>query len=240
MTTTTVPAGTSPAPLNVFARFIGIITSPRDTYSRVVASPKWFGMFLLTAVIIAFGAALPMTTDAGKAAAVEQQVSTMESMGFPVSDEQYAQFEKGTAILPYTTAASVVVGGLVMALVLAGIFFAVFNAAMGGDASYKQILAVLVHASVITALGQLFTGPLNYFRGAVGSATNLLALLPMLEDTSFAGKLAATIDLFMIWWVVVLSIGLAVLYRRRTQPIATTFFAIYAVIAVAVAFFTSK
>ena len=28
------------------------------------------------------------------------------------------------------------------------------------------------------------------------------------------------IDMFLIWYVLVLAIGLAVLYRRRTQPIA--------------------
>ncbi|MEX2662706.1 MAG: YIP1 family protein, partial [Vicinamibacterales bacterium] len=172
---------------NLFARFIGILTAPRATYERVVARPTWLGMFLLTSVIIAFGAALPMTTEAGKQAAVDQQVSTMEAFGMQVTDEQYAQFQKGTAILPYSTAASMVFGSLFMVLVMAGILFAIFNAALGGDAKYKQILSVLVHASVISAVGQLFTGPLNYFRGAVGSATNLTALLPMLDDQSFAG-----------------------------------------------------
>jgi hypothetical protein len=170
---------------------------------------------------------------------VDQQVSSLEAFGMQVTDEQYAQFQKGTAILPYTTAASVVFGGLVMALIMAAILWAIFNAALGGDARYKQILSVLIHASVISAIGQLFTGPINYFRGAVGSATNLTALLPMLDDKSFAGKLAGAVDIFIIWWVIVLAIGLAVLYRRKTQPIATTLFAIYACIAVAIAFFTS-
>jgi hypothetical protein len=38
------------------------------------------------------------------------------------------------------------------------------------------------------------------------------------------------IDLFIIWWFIVLAIGLAVLYRRRTQPIAISLFAVYLVI----------
>lgn len=240
MANTAVQSGATSAPMSLVARFLGIITAPRATYESVVAHPKWLGMYLLTAVIIAFGAALPMTTEAGKQAAVDQQVSTMEGFGMQVSDEQYAQMYKGTAILPYTTAASVVVGSLIMILVMAGILFAVFNAALGGDARYKQILAVLVHGSVITALGQLFTGPLNYARGSVSSATSLSALLPMLDDTSFMGKLAGAVDLFVIWWLIVLAIGLAVLYRRKTQPIAITLFGIYFALAAAVAFFMSK
>jgi hypothetical protein len=39
----------------------------------------------------------------------------------------------------------------------------------------------------------------------------------------------------MIWYVIVLAIGLAVLYRRRTQPIAITLFGIYAGIVVVIA-----
>jgi uncharacterized membrane-anchored protein len=48
------------------------------------------------------------------------------------------------------------------------------------------------------------------------------------------------VDLFVIWWVFVLAIGLAVLYRRRTQPIALGLFSVYAVIAVVVAAIMSR
>lgn len=226
--------------MNLLSRFVGILTAPKATYESVVARPKWFGMWVLTTVIIAVGAALPMTTEAGKVAAVDQQVSQLEAFGMQVGDEQYAQMMKGTAILPYTAAAGVIAGSLVMALLMAAILWAIFNAALGGDATYKQILTVLVHAGVISAAGQLFTGPLNYFRGSVSSATNLSVLLPMLEETSFIGRLAGAIDLFIIWWVIVLAIGLAVLYRRRTQPIAFTLFGIYAVIALGIAAFMSR
>ena len=224
--------------MNVFSRFIGIITAPRATYEQVVAHPKWLGMYLLTATIIAFGAALPMTTEAGKQAALDQQVSGMESFGMQVSDEMYEQLRQRTmasSILPYQTAASIVIFSIIMALLMAAILWAVFNAAMGGEATYKKILTIVIHAGVISALGQLFTGPLNYFRGSVSSATSLGALLPMLDDKSFMGRLASMLDIFIIWWLIVLAIGLAVLYRRKTQPIFITLFGIYAVIIVAIA-----
>ncbi|HJR62017.1 MAG TPA: YIP1 family protein [Vicinamibacterales bacterium] len=240
MATATTPTGQSAAPMNVFSRFIGIITAPRATFGSVVAHPKWLGMYLLTATIIAFGAALPMTTEAGKQAALDQQVSSMESLGFQVSDEMYEQLRQRMTFAAYQTAGSVLIFSIIVSVILAGILWAVFNAAMGGDATYKQILTVLIHAGAITALGQLFTGPLNYFRGAVTSATSLGALLPMLDDQSFVGKLAGMLDIFIVWWLIVLAIGLAVLYRRKTQPIAMTLFGIYAVIIVAIAAFMSR
>ena len=240
MTNSTVAAGSTSAPMSVFARFVGIITAPRATFQNVVSHPKILGMLLLTTVIIAVAAALPMTTDAGKQAALDQQVSQLEAFGMTVGDEQYEQMRKGMAIAPYTTGISVLVASPIIVAILAGILFAVFNAALGGDASYKQLYAVVVHAGVISTLGQLFIGPFNYFRGSTSNPTTFGALLPMFDETSFIGRFVGMLDLFIIWWVFVLAIGLAVLYRRRTQPIALTLFGIYAVIAVGVAAFMSR
>jgi hypothetical protein len=226
--------GKAAAP-NVFARFIGIITAPKDTFQRVVASPKWLGMLVLTVVIIAFFTALPMTTDAGRQATVDQQVASMKSFGVEVTDELYDRLEQGAGRAPYTTAIFILIVSPIMALIVAGLLFAVFNAALGGEASFKQVYAVVIHAGAISALSALFSGVVNYFRGAVGSVANLAALLPMLPEHSFVANLLSTIDIFLVWYVVVLAIGLAVLYRRRTQPIAVGLFAVYAVIAFAIA-----
>lgn len=235
MSNTTVQAGPTPAAKNVISRFIGIITAPRATFESVVAHPRWLGMLVLTTVIVAAGSALPLTTEGGREALLEQQVTAMEGFGIQVSDQMYQQLRSRTAIAPYTTAGGIIVMSPIIAAVLAGILFAIFNAMMGGTATFKQVYAVVVHAGVIQALGQLFTGPFNYFRESMTSATNLSVLLPMLPDGSFAARLAGMIDLFLIWWVVALAIGLAVLYRRRTQPIAMSLFGVYAAIAVCVA-----
>jgi hypothetical protein len=235
MSNSVMAAGAPPARKSLPARVVGVITAPRAAFESIAAHPRWFGALALTIVVVALCQALPLTTEEGKQAALEAQVSQMESFGRPVSDEQYVAMEKRIAFAPYVAAGGVVVVSPVMALIVAAILFAVFNAAMGGDATFKQLFAVLVHAGVISSLQQLFTGPLNYVRGSVASATNLLVLLPMIDSESFFGSLLATIDIFLVWYVVVLAIGLAVLYRRRTRPIAIGLFAVYAVIALTIA-----
>ena len=97
-----------------------------------------------------------------------------------------------------------------------------------GTRTFKQLFAVYVHSRSISAAGQLFTGPLNYFRGSMTSATNLAVFLPMIDEQSFIGRLLGMIDLFIVWWFVLLAIGLGVLYRRRTEPIAIGLFGVYA------------
>ena len=228
-------AAATAAPKNLISRFIGVIASPGETFQSVAAHPHWFGMLAVTTVLVTVFTVLPMTTPDGQQAALDQQVSQMEAFGRQVSDEDYERMRRGAAFTPYLTAGSILVFAPVMALIISGILFAVFNAAMGGNATFKQVLSVVVHAGVISALSAVFTGPLNYFRGAVGSATNLAVLLPMIDEKSFIGRLLGMTDLFIIWWLVVLAIGLAVLFRRRTQPIVMSLLGVYAVIALCVA-----
>jgi Yip1 domain len=234
MVTTSTETGATPASMGLVSRFIGIITGPKATYQAIAAHPRWLGMLVLTTVIIAFCVALPMTTDAGKRATLDQQIQQMENFGIQVNDQMYADMQRRMAFAPYTTSGSILVLGPIFSVIFAGILFGVFTM-MGGQASFKQLYAVYVHSTVVSAVGQLFTGPLNFVRGAVSSATNLAVLLPMIDEHSYLGRLLGMIDFFVIWWLVVLAIGLGVLYRRRTQPIAFTLFGLYAVIILAAA-----
>jgi hypothetical protein len=228
MPNTTAMTGAPAAPMSLLARFIGIITAPKETFQSVAAHPRWFGMLLVCAVLVAVCAALPMTTEAGKEATLRQQVEGMESFGMTVSDQAYEGMRRNMRFAPYSAGVSILVFSPIVSLVFAGLLYLAFNVMMGGEATFKQVFAILAHAGVISALGQLFTGPLNYFRGAVSSATNLAVLLPMVDPKSFVGRVLGMTDLFLIWYILVLAIGLAVLYRRRTQPIAWTLYGVYA------------
>lgn len=221
--------------MSLISRFIGVVTSPKETFQAVVAHPKWLGMLALVTIIVAAGVSLPLTTEAGRRAQLDQQVDAMENFGVQVTDEMYARMAEGTRNAAITTFISILVAGPVMSVIIAGILFGVFTVLMGGQASFKQLFAVYVHSTAITAVAQLFMGPLNYFRGSMTSATNLAVFLPMLDERSFIGRLLGMIDLFWIWWLILLAIGLGVLYRRKTQAIATALFGVYAVCIVLIA-----
>jgi hypothetical protein len=234
MANTSVPTGASPAPKSLVARFIGIITAPRATYESVVAHPKWFGMLATVAVGLALLIGGFLLTKVGQEAWLDAAMNSPFSG--QVSDQQIQGMEKMAPFIGYITVAYMLVVMPIFMVIISGILYAIFNAAMGGNATFKQVFTVAVHAGPVGVLSQLFTVPLNYFRGTMTSATTLAVLLPMLDDKSFLAKLLGMIDLFLIWQLIVLSMGLAVLYRRRTQPIATALLVVYAIIAVIVAF----
>lgn len=240
MTTTLPVGGSTPAPKNLFARFIGILLSPKATYEAVVAAPKVLGIMLLVAGLSAVFVALPLTTDAGKQAQIEKSVEQMKSMGFPVSDQMYDGMQKGASRMPYTSGIGVLVFTPIMASIFSGILFAIFNAGLGGEASFKQVFSVYMHSGAVSVLSLAVTGIVNFFTGRSGSVTNLGALLPMLPEKSFGAHLIGTVDIFIIWSVIVLAMGLGVLYKRRTQPIAISLLSVYAVIALVIALFQSR
>jgi Yip1-like protein len=217
------------------ARLFGVLLSPRATYADIAARPRVLGA--LAVIVLLSGAAVYtfMSTEVGQQAALEMQVRQMESFGRTPNDAQYARMEQMVGYSKYVGAAGQLITLPLMALIVAGIAYAVFNAALGGDATFKQVYAIVAHSGVVIAVQQLFTLPLDYARETLTSPTNLTVFLPFLDEASFAARLLGSIDLFVIWWAISVSIGFAVLYRRRTGPIATTILVIYGVIGLVIA-----
>jgi Yip1 domain len=213
--------------LGLVSRFIGVITAPKATFESVVAHPTWLGMLAVVTIIVALGVSLPLTTEGGQQSQLDNQVRAIEGFGRQVDDQMYAAMRQSMRFAAVQTFFTILVAGPLMSIILAGILFGVFTVA-GGQATFKQLFSVYVHSTVITAAAQVFLGPLNYFRQSMSSATNL-GILGIADETSYVGRLLGMIDLFWIWWLFVLAIGLAVLYRRRTQSIAIALFAFYIV-----------
>jgi hypothetical protein len=190
----------------------------------------------LVIVGIVAGTAL-MATDSGRLAALDASRNGMKSFGINLPPEAEAEMERGIMEAPLwrlglNAALGQVTMGILLPLILAGVFFLVFNVVLGGDATFKQMFATVVHANPVMLVGVLFTTPLMYFRGSMTGVTNLGVFLPMLDENSFLAKLLGSVDLIRVWWVIVLATGLSVLYKRKTGPIATALFVVYGIIAV--------
>jgi hypothetical protein len=225
------------------ARFVGVLLSPRETFAAVAAKPRWLGVMLVTLVMTSAGYYLILSAPDMQDAIVDQQVRTIESRGNTVSDEQLANMERFIGYVPVGYAVGIFVLGPLFGAAIAGIMTGIFSTLMGGNGTFKQVFAVMNHAGVIPAISALFiAGMLAAGAKPVGvrpPGANLGVFLPMLEETSFLAVMLRSIDMFLLWWLVTLAIGLGVLYRRRTGPIATTFIGLYVVIALLIAVFTS-
>jgi hypothetical protein len=238
MTDTTSP---TPAPAEpskgkgLLARVVGVFVSPRATFADVAARPRAFGALalgLLVVVVCIYGL---LSTEVGQQAWLDQQVQQREAFGQTIPPEQYQGMERVAPYVGYIAAGGYLVVIPIFLAIISGILLGIFNALLGGDATYKQVFAIVSHAGLITVLQTVFTMPLDYARETLSSPTTLGVFAPFLDEKSFLARLLGTVDLFQIWWLVVLAIGLGVLYKRRTAPIATSLLGVYAVIIVAIA-----
>jgi hypothetical protein len=237
MTDTTTPKATVPQ-LGLLPRVIGVIFSPRETFAAVVARPTWLGAMFVAVVISGAGQFALLSTDIGKDLALDQQVSAVEAFGITMSDEAYAQMERGMDNARYTGPIATLLFTPLIIAISSGILHVMFGLVGGGNGTYKQVYAVSAHSAIVSALQIVFTTAVTLAAGRAAGA-NLAVFTPTLEDTTFVYKFLSYIDLFYVWSTFVTAIGLGVLYKRRTSPIAMILLGIYFVIAGIIAFATS-
>jgi hypothetical protein len=220
-----------------------VLLSPRETYAAIVARPRWLGVMAITLALSSLAYYVILSSVDMQDAIIDQQVRTVESRGGTVSDQQMAGFERFIGFLPVVYSVGVLFIGPAINAALAGILMLIFTTLMGGSGSFKQVFSVLAHSGIIPALSALFVAGMMAAGvkpiGVRPPGANLSIFLPMLEETSFLAVMLRTIDLFLLWWMVSLAIGLGVLYKRRTGPVATTFIGLYVAIAALIAVFTS-
>lgn len=228
------PAPVAAPPLPFFQRVLGVVVSPGETMSRIAAAPRWLDVLALTTILVAVGYFVFLSSEVGKAAYVEQAVASMESFGMTVNPDAYARIQTQAQYASYIQGATILFFGPLMCALISGILFGVFTV-LGGEAKYKQVLAVVAHAGVISLLQTLFTLPVNYQRQSMASATNLGVFFPNLAEGTFVASVLGFVDLFWIWYLVVLAIGLAAVYRRKWTSVAGGLFVVYVLIGLAVA-----
>ncbi|MPZ20094.1 MAG: hypothetical protein GEV06_19585 [Luteitalea sp.] len=219
--------------LSLWSRVIGIFTAPRDTFATIVAHPRWLGVLLLTTLVGAGGMAAFVATPVGEQAVLNEQIRQQENRGQPMSSEDVARFREFAPRFKFFFPAAVLVFAPIVAFLLAGLLLG-YGAILGGSGAYKQVLAIVTHSGVVTLLQAVVLHPLNYLRGSMQTTTTLGAFFPMLAPDGFMGRLFNWVELFMLWQIILMAIGLAVLYRRRTGPIAWTLLGVYFAIALAV------
>ena len=232
MTTMTASA---PRPLALAGRLVGMIWSPRATLTSVASHPSWIGMLAVTAVVPALAGALFLGTEVGRRALVTRQVQSVEAFGMQVTDDQYASFERFAGFSSAFQLVTVPIWSAVLTLAIATLLFGVGYALWGARATFRQTYAVVVHAGVVFIVQSLFVTPLNYVRAELGNPATLAAFAPMLDADTFAVRFLSVIDVFIVWWLVLLAIGTSVTTGRATGPIAGGLLATYAMVASVVA-----
>ena len=81
----------------------------------------------------------------------------------------------------------------------------------------------------------MVVAPINYVRESIGGATSLSVLMPAFGESTFPARLLGAVDIFVVWWVVLVGMGLGMLYETRALLVARWLLGAYTAGAVVLA-----
>jgi hypothetical protein len=212
-------AARSPAFDSLPARALGVLHAPSATFERVIESPRWLGVLLLTFATTFVSSAALLETETGRLALIDQWERTAIAFGQPVDDVRYAMLERASEQGATYAALSALASGPLLVFGMSTVLFAIFSGILGGTGRFAQVLGVTAHAGVILALRQVVAAPLDYARETLASPTSAHVLVRALDEASPLARFLGVIDLFVVWWLCALAIGVAILYRRRARAV---------------------
>jgi hypothetical protein len=212
-----------------------MIRSPRATLASVARAPRSLDLAALVIGISAVCSAGFLMTRVGQLAALDQQVRQLESFGAVITDDRYEVLRQLVPYRPAISAAVIIVGWPILWLVMARALQWIGRRMGHGEASFAQVLTVVVHAWAIIGVRAVVAAPINYVRESLGGATSLSALTPAFGASTFAARLLGAVDIFIMWWVVLMAMGVGILYQTRTLSIARWLFGAYVGVAAALA-----
>jgi hypothetical protein len=105
----------------------------------------------------------------------------------------------------------------------------------GAPARFQQALAIVVHATVVLVVGQLIATPINYVRESLSSSVTLAAIMPGIQEGTIAARFFGMFDLFALWWLVLVAIGVAAVTKRGARRYVVMFLSVYVAFAVVMA-----
>lgn len=203
-----------------FQRVVGIIISPTETMKSLIEKPRILFPILMMffSIPIFYLLRFSLYQDFLKntmEAALAQQGQTMDA----------AQLANLTKISAYVGLGTAGIGQLINWIIVAAIIFA-FVKIFKGEGTFKQYLSITGYAGVITLLSLIFSFALSFFTGqlmadaSLANITNLF--MPGIKGTYLYGVIRG-FDLFSIWHIIVMAIGVTLLSRLSKAKVYTLF-----------------
>ena len=215
-------------------RVTGVLVHPRATMAEVVRHPVFITTWVVVLLAVVVCGGLLLSTQVGQQALVDERVRVTEALGGRIDDAAYARLEAAPPVSIYLTSGGrLLLMPPVTLLVAAGLV--VLGRIDGVRLTYVTALAIAVHATVVLALQQIVATPLHYIAESLTSPTNLAGILRLFDEGTLAARLFGTIDVFGLWWLWLMSVGLAAAAGKPARRYLWRLLAVYVGVAAIVA-----
>jgi hypothetical protein len=202
--------------------------------AELVRHPAVLSTWVAVLLVVVVCGGLLLSTQVGQQALVDERVRVTEALGNRVDDAEYARLEANPPVPTYLTSGGrLLLMPPVTLLVAAGVLvLARFD---GTVMPFRTALAITVHASVVLALQQLVATPVHYLYESLTSPTNVAAVVRVFDEGTWAARLFGSMDVFGLWWMWLLSVGLGVAAGQPARRYAWRLLAVYIGVAALVA-----
>jgi hypothetical protein len=201
---------------------------------EVVRHPVFITTWVVVLLVVVACGGLLLSTPVGRQALVDERVRVTEALGQRVDDAEYARLQADPPRSVYLTSGGrLLLTPPVTLLVAAGLV--VLARVDGAAVAFGTALAIVVHATVVLAVQQMVATPLHYAYESLTSPTNLAGILRVFDEGTLAARLFGAIDVFGLWWMWLLSVGLAAAVGRPARRYVWRLLAVYVAVAAVVA-----
>jgi len=204
-------------------RLMGVFISPGETFADVARKPGFWAP-LITIVIgsVAFVETMLWKIGAERIMRTNlEQSSRAASMSPEQIDQAVSQGAKFTAIAYH-------VGGLlgapIVLLIIAGVGILIVNVIFGARSSFKTVLSLVCYADLVSLLGAVMSialilfGDPEHFNSQNPVPGNVGFFLNPHDVSKPLYALASSADIFSIWLLVLLGIGLSKGTGGKVKP----------------------
>jgi heme A synthase len=174
----------------------GMITSPGLQFERMKTSEKVWGMFFLIALLQGLLSAFTtyVTNTSPEMVKMKKELGEFAGQSSLTSDVIY-----GTV--------SGTLGAMLATFVVAAIY-KVFMMFYGNDTSYKKLVTIIVYTNIVVIIGGFINAIIALILGVAPTAYTSLG--PLFEQGSVAYGIGSSIEVFYLWNIVLIWLGLQI------------------------------
>ncbi len=218
-------------PMNAFQHFLGIFASPKQTLESIAAHPTWVVpvvILLLAAMVFAQLTIPAILADVESSGQLEKII---EQRNLTPEQAEAAREMQRTQVKSFGIVGAGI-GFLLFSVIGAAIVLFVGNIILAGKANFRQVFAVYVWSGLVTLISYIIRVPLSLQQMTMKIYFSPAVLLPVEMEQSFIFKVAAALDIFMLWRVALLALGFAAVYRFGLGKAFGTIGGLYLLVAV--------
>lgn len=206
--------------MGMLGRFIALFTDPRKAFESVRKNYEWVVALLLVAAVVF--TTVQLTKPIIKKDMVTSIEEQLEQFDVPAERRQEiidnALARMDNPLWQLLTPVFL----LVVLFIGTGILLFLGNIIMGGEARFGYLLNMFALTWLITIPENIIKVPLMISKGSTNVATSLALFLPVGNESKFIETLLGKFDLFGLWQLTLVIIGMSVLCKSSTTKAAWT------------------